>query len=177
MQLTNLGALALAISLPASASTLEIRLNWEEVRTVLAHASVRPRVRVRTTDLPDRAIRARLTGITGKGLTLWRGREQVAVLREDVASVRVFPARTHIRRNRAIAVILAVPIGIGAYVGTIVLAAVSTGGIPEGGYKIGPSLGFIAAGAAVPLLVYRKARNMDRGSILIAVARGKGQER
>ena len=177
MQLTNLGALALAVALPASAGTIEVQLTWEEVRTVLAHASVRPRIRVRTTDPPGQVVRARLTGITAEGLTLWRGREQVAILRDNIGSVRILPARTHIRRNRTIAAILAVPIGIGAYVGTVVLAAVSTGGIPEGGYDIGPSLGFIAAGAAVPFLVYRKARNMDRGSLLIVVEQGKEQER
>ena len=137
------------------------------MRKVVDDGARRPDVRVRTVPDPGRTIRARLTAVTETGLTLLKGRNEISVRSEDVHSIRIFPVRTQNRKNRRIAAIFAVPIGIGTCLGTFVLTALTTGGIPEGGYGHGPSIGFMAAGVTVPYLVYRRAWNADRGSILI----------
>lgn len=157
----------------ARSGTTEVRLDWDGVRTIVDHVAPRPNVRERTVANPGQVIRARLTAVTETGLALSKGRNEISVLSEDVLSIRIFPARTRNRRNRRIAAIFAVPIGIGTFVGTTLLTALTTGGIPEGGYGHGPSIGFLAAGVAVPYLVYKKARSADRGSILIILDQGK----
>lgn len=153
----------------ARSATTEIRLEWDGMRAVADDVARRPDVRVRTAANPGQVIRARLTAITETGLTLLKGRNEISVRSEDVLSIRIFPVRTQNRKNRKIAAILAVPIGIGACLGTFVLTAVTTGGIPEGGYGTGPSIGFISAGVTVASLVYKRAWNADRGSILIVL--------
>ncbi|MDE0261244.1 MAG: hypothetical protein OXJ37_02405 [Bryobacterales bacterium] len=80
--------------------------------------------------------------------------------------MKFFPAQVKYRRHRYIAATIAAPVGFGVLLGSLVVTAFATRGIPEGGYGWGPFLGWAGAGIAVPHIVSDRARVADHRNAL-----------
>ena len=149
------------LAAPCLAAPDEFRLQWDEMRAAVERANPQSHVRVWIGANGKRRIKARLTGITDEGLSLEKGTKPISVSRDQVHSMKFFPAKVKRRRYRNIAAIMAAPVGFGVFLGSLVVTAFATGGIPEGGYGWGPFLGWTGAGIAVPYIVYDRARVAD----------------
>ena len=167
----SLPAVLLAASLLVTggvqAETFVLHQGWDEMRATVAAKEYLPKVRVQTGDQPKDRIHGTLVEITDSGIDLARKHKRMLISRNEVHSTRLVPRKAETRKNRDRAILAAVPAGCGSFFGSLLLTALLTGGIPEGGYD-GPALGgFVAAAIAVPTLIYRRAIGTDRGAVLI----------
>lgn len=148
----------------AHAREAEIRLTWNEARTVIDHIEPRSRLHVWSGADGKTRSKGKLVAITETEVTIENRNGATSLDREHVHSIKVFPARTHAYGNRKTVAILSVPIACGSFLFT--WAAVL--GISDSDTITVPKiLASIGGMLAVPVAVWQLARRADRGSIRI----------
>lgn len=163
----------LGATAPLRAKETVVRLSWQEVRIVAAHAGFLSKVRVRTRVHGQQPIRGKLLEVTGTGLRIAIGSTERFLSRDRLHSFRLFPRKATHRRNRNIAAVAAAPVGFGTFLGTWAVAC-GAGACSESGGGAGALV--IPAAFAVPYLIYRAAHKADRGSLLIVLEDRPQQE-
>lgn len=166
-----LAALALAASAwPARAEHVVVRLGWDGARTTLSNGHFRDKVRVWRHADASKPLRGKLVEVTQSGIKLARKRAETLIDRAEVRSIRVVPTKGRPKGHRIAAMIGAVPAGIGASLATLYVGCVAVDGCGEGGLSDRDgAVGIVAAGIALPVWIYMRARRADRGSILLVL--------
>ncbi len=159
----------------AQGREIVVELGWEDLRTVVDHTEFLSRTSVWTgTDGRHRA-RGRLVRISADGVTIARKRSLRLIGREDVHSMRLVPRKPGTTRNRTVAAILAAPIGVGTLMGMIMLTCATIDACMDT-MESHELIGNLGVAVVVPYLVYRHARNADRGTIRFVLARSRKPE-
>lgn len=153
------------MTVPVRAGEMVVRLAWADVRAVMAHADFREKIRISRKTDPD-WINVRLLDVTDGGIRIALKNRETFVGRGDLRSFRLVPRRGQNFRNRGIAAIAAVPVGLGAMLGSWALIC-SGGSCSESGGGVG-ALAF-PIGIAVPYVIYRLASKADRGAVEVIV--------
>lgn len=169
--------LAVLLSVPIGAAPLTLRLRWDDLRAVTAHAELSPRVVVLVNPAGKGKERyaGRLRSITDEGITLGKSPDKARNLsRESIRAVRLtprkgegFPGHRHGYRVGALA--LAVPIWVVTYIATYLFVP----GFPDEGaiFDLGSGGAAAIPASAVVLGLYRASWLADRraGSIWIEI--------
>ncbi len=153
---------------------VSVQIAWDDLRTVVAHAEFLPKTRVWTGADGRNRVRGRLIEVNATGLTIERKDAGQFIQQSEVHSIRLVPRRPGMRRNRTIAAILAVPIGVGSLLGALMLTCPTMDVCLDTPARRMP--GHLGLAVGVPYLVYRHARNMDRVAIRFVVEQGKEPE-
>ncbi len=175
----RIGALVLAVLLavPLGAAPLKLRLGWDDLRAVAAHAELSPRVVVLVNPVgkgKERYAR-RLRSITDRGIRLGKSSDKARFLpRESIKAVRLTPRKGekfpgHRYSYRIGAVAVAVPFWLLTYVATYLFVP----GFPDEGaiFDLGSGGAAAIPATAAVLGIYRASWLADRraGSIWIEV--------
>lgn len=160
-----IGVLALLACAPVAVSDTTIpgravregrvlKLDWEGLRSATADGNFRRRIVVQD---GTRLVKGELIQVSEGVMEIETSERREFIKRNGLRWIRLIPAKGHKRKWRQLAVIGAVPMGLGAYM----LSFAPWGGLPEGGEWSVASFALFPA-VAVPYVVYRLARRADR---------------
>ena len=155
----------------AHAAPLRLNLDWTEMRAVVRHADLSPKITVRTGADGKGRVKGRLVGVEEDGVVLKKSGKRISVRRDNVCMIRLMPAKGHKYRWRTVAGIAALPIGLGSYV----LGFWPYGGTPEG-HPLDKTAVAVGHAIAIPVAVYQLARRADRGRGAIFITLNKPGE-
>lgn len=101
---------------PVRPEETTVRLGWDEVRAVMDHGDFLPKIHVQRNSGRDR-IKARLIAATEGGLRLALRNRETFVGRGEIRSIQFVPRKAGGRKNRNVAVAVAIPAAFGATLG------------------------------------------------------------
>ena len=143
-----------------------VHATWSQIQTMIRSGSYRPVAIVRTGPDGKQRSKARLESPSikhvpeseeGISISILPSKGSVPLPRSDVYSIRFTPIKNK-AKWRTPAALVAVPIGLGAYL----LSFLPWGGIPESP-DVGKTGFALSAAVALPVAVYMLAQRADRG--------------